>query len=53
MRARVPSGFIRNMDEYDMLIPGRHLQLLDTVGQGREMLFTRLTMILSLLVCCC
>ena len=35
MRARVPSGFIRNMEEYNMLIPGRHLQLLDAVGQGR------------------
>ena len=35
IRARVPSVFIRNMDKYKLLIPGRHLQLLDTVGQGR------------------
>ena len=33
-KARVPSEYIRNLDEHDMLIPGRHLQLMDTVGQG-------------------
>ena len=33
-RARVGSGFIRNLTESKLIIPGRHLTLLDTVGQG-------------------
>ena len=33
-RARVNSGFIRHMSELNLLIPGRHIKLLDTIGQG-------------------
>ena len=32
----VSSGFIRNMSESDMLIPGRHIRLKETVGQGNH-----------------
>ena len=33
-RARVGSGYIRNLTESKLIIPGRHLTLLETVGQG-------------------
>ncbi len=32
--ARASSGFIRDMSNSHLLIPGRHIQLLETVGQG-------------------
>ena len=32
--ARVSSGYIRQMTEERLLIPGRNLTLMDTVGQG-------------------
>ena len=32
--ARVPSTYIRQMSDVDLLIPGRGLDLLDTIGQG-------------------
>ncbi len=31
---RASSGFIRDMANSHLLIPGRHIQLLETVGQG-------------------
>ncbi len=31
---RASSGFIRDMSNSRLLIPGRHIQLLETVGQG-------------------
>ena len=34
-RARVNSSYIRNMSNLKLLIPGRHLKLLDTIGQGK------------------
>ena len=32
--ARVPSAYIRQMAEEKLLIPGKHLALMDTIGQG-------------------
>ena len=32
--ARVPSMYIRQMSDVNLLIPGRGLDLLDTIGQG-------------------
>ena len=32
--ARVPSAYIRQMAEEKLLIPGRSLALMDTIGQG-------------------
>ena len=33
-RARIQSLFVRNLSESNLLIPGRHIQLVNIVGQG-------------------
>ena len=33
-RARVSSAYIRQMTDENLLIPGKYLNLLDTIGQG-------------------
>ena len=33
-RARIQSLFIKNLSESNLLIPGRHVQLVNIVGQG-------------------
>ena len=33
-KPRVPSVYIRDMSDSNLLIPGRHIQLLEIVGQG-------------------
>lgn len=34
VRSRVDSDFIRGMSDSNMLIPGKHIQLFDTIGRG-------------------
>ena len=33
-RARVNTEYIKSMAKLDLLVPGRHINLLDTIGQG-------------------
>ena len=36
--ARVPSAYIRQMVDENLLIPGRALTLIDTIGQGKRVI---------------
>ena len=38
MRARVSSGYIRQMNKEKLLIPGKNLHLQDCIGQGERLL---------------
>ena len=37
-RARVSSGYIRQMNKEKLLIPGKNLHLQDCIGQGEHLL---------------
>lgn len=39
LRGRVSSSYIRQMSEEKLLIPGRNLVLMDTIGQGMKKIY--------------
>ena len=41
MRTRVSSCYIRQMSEAKLLIPSEHIKLLDSVGQGKQIVYIR------------